>query len=357
MSYLLLNDKFEDIQVVEGFESLIWTERYSTTGDFEIHTVASMAPSTVFLEDYYLLSTDTNRLMILEDYDVDTDEETGDWATIKGRSVESILSRRIVWGFSSLTGNLQNALLRLLNENALAPSDAARRIPNLTFKASTDPRITNLNVDTQLLGDNLLDVIEAVCKSFDIGFKITMPVNGQLVFELYMGTDRSYGQTALPTVIFSPDLDNLSSSTYKRSKGNYKTLALIGGEGEGSEKKFAMTILPSGAGTGMSRRELFVDASSMRTVNGDVTIPLDAYIRQLQQKGSEELHVHRVLTVFDGKILMLENSVYDVDFFMGDILQMENEYGYGTTSRVTEFIRSTTPTGIEAYPKLTSIDS
>ena len=48
--------------------------------------------------------------------------------------------------------------------------------------------------------------------------------------------------------------------------------------------------------------------------------------------------------------------VYQRDFFMGDLIQIENEYGIGGTARIIEFIVSIDVNGIETYPTFESVD-
>lgn len=356
MSYLLLNTNFETDYVVDAYDSCIWSDRYSSFGDFELHIAASKAAVAKFQGDMYLWSSESPGLMIVEDTEVKADVETGGTMVISGRSLESILDRRIIWGQTNLVGSLQTAIQQLLNENIIAPSDTTRRVPNLSFLPSTDPLVTSLQVDASFMGENLYDTIVILCQAYDIGFRITMPTNGQFVFELYSGADRSYNQTSRPTIVFSPDFDNLANSHYKKTIRKAKSIALIGGEGQGSAKRFASKAVRSGAKNGLQRREMYVDASSVSSAVGSTTVPAATYVRQLQQKGAEALSENTTTILFDGKAEMLRSATYNRDFFMGDILQMEDAFGNTSTSRVTEFIRSSSPTGEEAYPTLESIE-
>ena len=187
---------------------------------------------------------------------ITSDTEDGNHVTVTGRSLESILDRRIVWGQKLLSGNLQNGIKTLLNENVISPSDSNRKIPNFIFKESIDPAITKLKLEAQYTGDNLYDVIQKICEEQGIGFKITLNDEKQFVFELYAGSDRSYDQTENPYVIFSPKFENIINSNYIESKASLKTVTLVGGEGEGAGRRYTTV----GGGSGLNRRELFTDA-------------------------------------------------------------------------------------------------
>lgn len=204
--------------------------------------------------------------------------------TVTGRSLESILDRRIVWGQKLLSGNLQNGIKTLLNENVISPSDSNRKIPNFIFKESTDPAITKLKLEAQYTGDNLYDVIQKICEEQGIGFKITLNDEKQFVFELYAGSDRSYDQTENPYVIFSPKFENIINSNYIESKASLKTVTLVGGEGEGADRRYTTV----GGGSGLNRRELFTDARDISSNVGSDDMD-DWYIMNPSKEELENL--------------------------------------------------------------------
>ena len=170
-----------------------------------------------------------------------------------------------MWGQKILSGNFQNGVETLLNENIISPTDANRKIENFIFKASTDPYIVALKIDAQYTGDNLYDVIKALCEEAGIGFKVTLNSSKQFVFELYHGSNRSYNQEENPYVIFSPKYDNIINSNYIESKASLKNVTLIGGEGEGAERRYTTV----GVASGLDRRELFTDARDISSDIGD----------------------------------------------------------------------------------------
>ena len=210
--------------------------------------------------------------MIVEKIQITSDTEDGNHVTVTGRSLESILDRRIVWGQKLLSGNLQNGIKTLLNENVISPSDSNRKISNFIFKESTDSAITKLKLEAQYTGDNLYDVIQKICEEQGIGFKITLNDKKQFVFELYAGFDRSYDQTENPYVIFSPKFENIINSNYIESKASLKTVTLVGGEGEGAGRRYTTV----GGGSGLNRRELFTDARDISSNVGSDDALTDA---------------------------------------------------------------------------------
>lgn len=354
MELLIMDENFAGVSTLDIFESLIWTDRYYACGDFEIYMPCSEKMLSTLKQDMYLYLRESEHIMIIEDIQIDTDVEDGAHLTVTGRSLESILDRRVIWNLTTLSGGLQAGIKQLLNENAISPSDPARAIPNLIFKDSTDSKITNLSLNAQYYGENLYDVICEVCESNEIGFKIILNESNQMVFSLYAGTDRSYEQTENPYVIFSPGFDNLLNSNYISSKKTLKTVTMITGEGEGSDKKKAVAECSNGAGSGLNRREMHTDASGISQTDGENTIPDEDYTALLQRQGIDELAQNTRTESFEGEVSSGRTYTYGTDYFMGDIVQNVNEFNIKATSRVTEYIMSQDESGIERYPTFTS---
>lgn len=352
MELTLLNTALDAVAIIDEYESLIWTDRYHEHGDFELYSPVSESILSVFKQDYYLLNRASEHVMIIEKLLIKTDVEDGNHIQITGRSLESLLKRRIVWKQRSYNGNLQNGIKALLTENVISPSDPARRIDNFIFEASTDPKITTLKLDAQWTGDELYDVISKLCRENGIGFKVTLNDNKQFVFKLYAGADRSYDQTDNPYVVFSPKFENIVNSNYIESKSALKNVTLIGGEGEGSERRYTTV----GSASGLNRRELFTDARDISSTREDETVLTDAqYNSLLAQRGREHLVEYPDITSFEGEIEATMMFVYQEDFFNGDVVQIANEYGHETKTRIVEMTTSENERGTSVYPTFSTI--
>ena len=353
MELLVLDTDMKAVAVLDSFESLIWTERYSSYGDFEISTKATAKLLTTLKEDYYLmLLGGTDRVMVIEDRKITFDAETGSRIIIKGRSFEAVLDRRLIWVQTVLTGSLQNGVFKLLDENAITPTDTDRIIPGLIFDVSVDEAITALTIESQFTRKNLYDTIQKIAETENIGFKVTLDSNYKFVFTLYAGKDRSYTQIANPYVIFSPEFENLLNGEYTNSKTNSKTLTIVTGEGEGDAR--ITTVV--GSGVAYDRRELLTEASDVsQTVNG-VLIPEAEYIDHLQQRGLERLAERVADTSFESEVDVSQTFKYEEDFFLGDIVQLVTEFGVEGRARVTEIIRSESSAGVYTYPAFAMIE-
>lgn len=356
MELLVLDNSLKAVAMADMFESIIWTERYSGYGEFELYTSMDYGICNEFQLGYYLWNKETTQVMIIEEIKIDADVENGSHLTIAGRSLESILERRIVWSQTVLNGNLQNAIKKLLDENIISPSDQARRVPNMIFEPSKDSRITGLIVDAQFAGDNLYDAVKKLCDAENIGFRITLSDDNQFVFGLYMGADRSYDQFENPYVIFSPKFENIINSNYLESDKTLKTVTLVAGEGEGAERKTAIVSVPTGSGFGLDRRELYTDARDISSKTADGTLSDSEYMSHLIKKGKEQLLENTVTKTFEGEIETTRMFRYGEDFYKGDIVQLANEYGNESRVRITEMVWSQGTDGTSVYPTFVNVD-
>ena len=361
MDLIVLDTNLEPFAVFDTYSSLIWTDRYNECGDFEIYTAMTEDLLTYIKQDYYLRRSDSDHVMIIEKLEIDTDAENGNNITITGRSLESLLDRRIIWNQTLLSGNFQDGIEKLLNENVISPSNESRKISNFKMEKSTDPEITGLTIEAEYKGDNLYDVLTTLCAERSIGFKVTLSNDNQFVFSLYSGEDRSYDQTNNPYVIFSPNFDNLISSNYIESRSSLKNVTLVSAEDsdnrpeeEGAEAPLVETAV--GNVSGMNRREIFTDYGSIsRKTDDDRTLSDSEITAMLRQKGKETLSENAEVLSFEGEAETSLMFRYGEDFFIGDIVQVEDHYGHETRARVIELITSDATDGFSIYPTFSAI--
>lgn len=360
MDVFVLNSNFDSIHLIDGYKSLIWTDRYNKPGDFELYTEVSGEVLKYVTKGVYLTIKESDRMMIVSDIEIISDREAGNFIKISGNSLEEILGRRIVWQQRVLNTNLQNGIKTLINENIISPSISSRQIPNFIFQESSDTRITGINMDTQYTGDNLLDVITELCSTNSIGFKIVLNSKNQFVFSLYAGVDRTYDQSENPYIIFSPKFENLVDSNYYESDSNFKTMTLVAGEGEGNDRTY-IAYDPYNK-TGLERRELFTDARDLQSQytddNGEEhTYTPEEYNTLLLDRGNSKLSEYTEIITFEGSVEPRQSFIYKKDYNLGDVVQIENEYDIKGTARITEVVASVDDNGFSIYPTFEMIEN
>ena len=345
------------------FTSFIWNDRYCGYGDFEINLSlpepGKPSPLDYLSVGYYLVLKGSVHVMVVEDFQISSTVDRGDTLKVTGRSLESLLDRRVVWNKTVLTGNFQNGIKRLLNENAINPTNPARQIPGLVFRDSVDPAITALEINTQFYGEGLYDAILTLCTEQQLGFRIVLE-GTQMIFELYDGVDRSDSQTVRPMIEFSGRMDNLTGSNYAFSMAGFKNTAKVVDKMEtvvdDEDPPVVTEVTIDDTATGLNRREVFYNTSGIsKTYEDGTDIPANVYLAQLQQQGLEGLYATTNFEVFDGELDATHEYVYGRDFLLGDIVQFENAYNMRSTVRVVEVIRSQEISGERIIPSFSTV--
>lgn len=358
MELRVLNTSFISIGILDSVESFIWVERYNGHGDFEIYTKFSMDLLILLQPDYYLFNRNSDRMMIIDTIEIKTDPEEGDKLIIKGRSLESLLDRRIILRQIIWDSTLQGGIQEMLDQNVIDSIYPERNFANFIFTASTDPLITSLTLKGQYWHEGLYDMIQTLCEQADIGFKITVNSSGQFVFQLYAGVDRSYNQTTIPYVVFSPNFDNLIKSDYFVTRRLKKNYFLVSGDNSSGLPERVQGWTPDLPGQpGLYRREMYINASYLSRYLEDTTteIALEEYRDQLEKIGFAELAKYTDIITFDGQVDLSRTYTYGIDFFLGDIIQISDEYGHNSSARITEMTFSENLSGSSIYPTLETI--
>lgn len=326
---------------IDSFISFTWSERYDSPGEFTLDIpLIENYVEAVRINDYLAIK-ESKEYMVVETSTLISDVEDGDHLQFEGRTLSSILERRIVWTEYKKTGeyNFQQGIKELIEQNAISPSDEKRKIPGLTFKMSEDKAITELTSEFAVeVGDNLLSTIQDKCHEKKVGFRMLPSGEGGFEFELYMGKDRSADQEILPVVVFSDSYENLLNSTYVQSEREYVSNALVKGSNYQGE------VFRKTERTGLDRREMYV------TIDGETDGP------SLLQKAKEEISKKTVTEMFGGEIDIYHQFIFEKDYFVGDIVQVANKYGFKGRCRITELLRSRDASGPMLTPSFAVVD-
>lgn len=333
--------------IVEQPTSAIWARRYYTPNDFELYFPVSDEALALITDDCYITREDRPEVMIVEHIEIITSKEDGNYLCITGRGAEGLMERRIVWNQTTVSGRVDAAVHRLIDENAINPANADRKLP-LTMNV---PNVSSQTIRAQYTGTNLLKAVQETCKAHGLGFRAVTDDHAFVVprLELLAGLDRSEGQTENSPVIFSAEYENLLSSSYILDTVAYKNVAVVAGEGEGKARKRATY----GSASGLHRRELFVDARDLSTNEGEISE--DDYTAQLTARGAENIAENPITETFDGEI-DTTNFVLDEDYTLGDIVTVENEYGIRKNVRIVAIIECWDENGYTAIPTYENVE-
>ncbi len=358
MELYILDDSLRRTEVIESFESVIWTERYSAIGDCEIVIDPGLADPSLFVEGTELAIDKSKLIMQVQTIEKKTENDGTEKLTIKGMSLESILDDRANQSAFATASDPAETLV--LTDK---PADIVRDLFDAICRNNTDIPEDNIQflqpgvlstpgsiaepadiVEIRLEVDTLYSSIKKICDVYNLGFRLIRNQDeSELYFEVYTGDNRTTLQTTYPAVVFSPTLDNLSGVTELHSIALLKTVAYVFAP-NGS----AIVYAPSydDTTTGFDRKVVVVRADDIDLAAG---VDLDA---ALQQRGLEELANWRVVVAFDGEIPQSSSYQYGVDYFMGDLVEQRDENGTATNLRVVEQIFVSDSEGERSYPTL-----
>lgn len=329
--------------IVDTAESIIWHSAYFGVGDFEIYAKASPEVIALLQAGNFVTRPDDLEVGIIETINIKDDPTNGTMITVAGRFAKSILERRLIYNLSGnvntptiLRGNVEAEVRRIVKENAIdCEFDSRRNIPLLALGdvAGLPQIIVDENgaaAQKQVSYQNLLTYTDELLQEYGLGATVILDEDaGKLRYVVYGGIDRSWDNTAdNEPIIFGKDYDNLTSSSYGYNATTEKNVALIGGAGEGVERFYSLV---AGAQTGLQRRELWVDASSLnRTYKDDSDTEQsytdDEYRAMLNAAGTQQLGAHTAEETFDAPF-DIQNSrwKYNRDFALGDIVTIQSE--------------------------------
>lgn len=404
MELLTLDDTYQPTALIENYNSLIWTERYATNGDFELKSYDIGNTMAAIPLESTLTLRDSTVPMLAEVYKIEKPKGQAPILTITGRSFETVLERRVsVNALPTLTS--RQAWL----ESATKPSDAAYQAIRKVI--GDIPRYQN--------GVQVLPILGPACAPEDAIPQINLPLPADYAsappawsattaysagdFTSYGGTiwmallsNTNVTPVAGPTwiaasyeikpgdlysavmellainyhgfkavrppfggnqvdleiyngadrrenVVFDVRFDQFDSATYLLSQQGSATSAYVFGSTGSSEILKDQTYR-----TGLDRRVLYVDISSE---NGSSTQTVQ------KSRGLIELYKYNATALFDGQISDTVAAGYNTKYFLGDIVRMTGEYGLSNDVRVAEFIRSSDSGGEKAYPTFEVISS
>ena len=334
---VIADTDFVRLCAVDDYISFIWARRYYDTGDFEL--VISMASPVVpyVRQGHYIQRDGLGEVGIIEQIEITSDLNQQETMIITGRFLSSILGRRIIAQQTQVSGTIEACVKTLVDQNAISPTDPNRTIPGLQYGTWDIPATT---MQQQFTGKNLLEVLQDICKTYNIGYKIDLTSANAFSLVLYTGKDCSYDQSANPYVVFSNEYDNLASSDYSENYKEIATDVLVAGEGEGLDRKTAWAS--KATNSGLDRYELYVDARNASTNDGAISDSV--YYAQLEEEGLE--NITDVVQAFAGEVY-LTNLELGTDFDAGDVVVIENaRWGISANARLVEVIESVSEAGV-----------
>lgn len=371
MDIFILDALIRPIDVVDEYISLIWTERWDSMGDFEIVTLSTPNNKRRFVADTKLSITQSKRVMIIETIEETEDVERGGILKIKGRCLNSILEKRLAVSYSTLSGSIRVSwdtygwtppellvlyFMSICYYGDSSPGDVLPFIQETgsLYPAENIPDPWPVDFEWSTKPKDLYAAMRDICSAYDIGFRFYKDPNAsKLYFESVMGCDRTTQQTDFPPVIFSQDMANLIDTTELTDYTKYfNAIFVVYFYKDEFDNDVTMTEIVKAEELDFSEGgfDQKVKLLSVTQIPEDMElVDVPAYLIKL---GEEELGRHRPVNVYDGEIAKNSTYVYEVDYNLGDIVEVRGNDGGTAYMRVVEQIFKCDAAGEAAYPSL-----
>ena len=356
---------------IDSYSSLTWCERFQKPGNFELHLRAD-TNLLRYLQQSRLLITraDTDRAMIPDRVVLTTSTENGNYLKISGMSAEGVMRRRIIPQKMSFMASAYPDAAHVLNyliqeniggwwyyhrDSSHGPNTWGAHMWVNVIQKGTDDAGIPAAIDLQPYGQNLGTVIEQVCTARGMGFRLPFdPDTGNLLYEFFIGKDRTISQSENAPVIFSPQFNNLSETDYIYDRSAVATVALAGGEGDGANRKEGSRQRWSREyfGVGMNARSIFVDAKGLSSNTTGINGNAVKYQELLNSTAYDALHNANEMHDFSGKVLPGGQFRYRTDYFLGDTVSVQNDYGINGSAVVSEVTEIVDESGYQVVPTL-----
>lgn len=359
MDLYVLDDLLRRTEVIDRFESLIWTERFDAYGDFQLVTNSSPELRDLLYEGARLAINESKRVMVVETIEDKDDSEGRSILTVSGRSLEAILDDRIArdtninltsaprWVVIGTPGDIIRQVFKnSCVDGILDPHDIIPFVTPGTIYPPDNIQEPPNSIYLELEIDTVYNTIRNLCTANGLGFCLVRDGDtSQLHFFVYSGNLRTSVQHTLPPVIFSPGLDSLTNISELVSIETEKNVAYV------VSPEDTVVVFADGdatTATGFTRRVLLVKVDSI-TPSASETGLTNAEI--LQRRGKEALNQHKRVSAFDGEIPKSGHK-YEVDYKLGDVVEIRKSDGIGKYMRVTEQIFVSDAEGDRSYPTL-----
>lgn len=376
-------------EIIEGYSSMIWTERYLSNGEFEMHTADIAKTRALIPEDSLICLRDSPEVMIVETHEIDSKGEL----VVRGRTFETFLEHRGIFGTpyktpwktyrQYTTPEAVAALIWNYLVNTSGKDVTRQNYDILTQLAVPNVVVTDSSVITPAeavrdwwleegevykfvtdflglakLGVRNIRPISTTGNVMTFNTSTTAGVHGtatkttttnidKLRLDIYNGLDRTKNQSAREAVIFHYDSGHIDDPSYVFSNKDLKYMAVVSSSiGNFDVWPTAGNVVPSPIPSGRSMRVLYVDG-------GDIgNLDVNTFKASLIQKGQIELSEHNRQVLFDGAISPYSPWKYGKEYFLGDKVTVMAQYGFDLTMMVTEYVRTEDSQGDRGYPAL-----
>lgn len=338
----ILDKDLVQLGIVNSYKGMVFPKALVGYSIFELY--APITESNVeLLKDGNIIYIDAETAGIIESIKKTRNDNGEKVLEVKGRTLEMLLTTRIVWDVYSTSNKKPSVIMEeLVDVNCISPSDSKRKIPHLD-KIPTMGDNNSAIKTFQQTGGEVYESLSLLATTYNLGFTIDVyPKEGKFKFYILCGTDRTDSQIVNDPIVFDADMQDILSSEYIKSTMELKNIALVAGQID--ESTSVRTIVQTGEleTSGFDRRELYVDArdiSDKHTVGeAEVQYTTEEYEQLLTERGDSKLSEYIVTESFEMALATRTTShIYGKDYFLGDkVTVYDAEVGVKVDAVVTK---------------------
>ena len=344
-------------EFISKAKSIMWTERYSEPGEFEIEALMSSGLREFLPIGTLISHSDTMEVMIVENHEIKEEEKKDLIITITGRSFDTYLENRITGmnlARSSGPGMFEyilpadytwNQAVKLINDHIVNTFNADDALVNVV--AQTTVTGTGISVDRTIDRGTVSQRLREILAIDELGIKTirrnTFGVVGsstQTIMSIFRGVDRS------AKVIFSWKAGDLDSAEYLFSQKKERNSAMV-------VSKY-LNVMVDGGATKYNRRMMIVDADD---IDGHLTaVPSGAELSDMYNKlvvrGQQALKNQNRVTISRTDVSNTSLYQYRKDYDVGDLISLDGNFGQIAVMRVVEFVEIEDENGESGHPTL-----
>ena len=315
----VIDNNFDFKGMIDNYSSFYFVRSYFLAKEFQL--ICSCKYKDI-LKDGNIIFIDPKKPLIIEDVIVDENKRE---ITAKGRDLKSILDRRVITppngqGYDSFKGNAEDVIKHYVLTNSVNPVDSKRKIDRLVIAPNLN-RGSNINWKSRY--KYLNKEISDICGTTGLGWQITLDLdNKNFIFDVIEGKDLTAG---VNKVLFGEDFNNITDVTSSKITSNYKTMAIIAGQGEDINRKVEQVFLNDSEG--LERREMFIDARDIENTEDN----------KLTDRAIAKLKENSLINNVESTVLN-KPFVYEKDWNLGDIVirKIDNAFENLRVTEVTE---------------------
>jgi hypothetical protein len=362
-THILGPTSLESAVPIDGFDSVMWIERYREPGEFKFTAPLASDLRSKLPLGTLVSHTNTMELMFVESHTINEESDTGPQLEISGRSFDAFLENRVVSLIRDWTSNpdgVPNIELafdyswehaKTLINNMLADDEDLPDMLAITDMSGAGPWTDP--VARVISRGYLSERVRELLGIDDLGLRMvrknpyyTTPGDpNNTLFIIHNGKDRR------DSVIFSPKKGDIESSEQLWTNKTLKNVALVSG-------RWLETRVVLGSPTGYDRRAMFVDASDID--QGYETAPTgidkDAILAAMVARGQMLLAAQRQFMLTRADTSAKIKYQYRRDYGIGDIVTVQSNYGDVMYMRIIEFTEIQDENGQSSHPTLGVLD-